>query len=213
MNSASLPYAAPSSAGAQSGAATNLSGVLEEIRKGINEDHPDDQVKLGAILNAVGRRAYGPLLLVIGLVAISPLTIVPGANWLTAVLILLIAGQMMLGLKRPWVPPQALRLSFSRQAVLSALDKASPWARRVDVVLKPRLTFFTEPLWVNLAAAFCVLAGLVTIPLALIPFGPVAPSLAVVIFGLGMTAKDGLWIVLGSAVSVAALALAIPLIL
>ena len=40
-------------------------------------------------------------------------------------------------------------------------------------------------------------AALITIPLGLIPFGPFVPSLAIVIFGLGMTARDGLILLLG----------------
>ena len=35
-------------------------------------------------------------------------------------------------------------------------------------------------------------------PLGLVPFAPLAPGVAIVIFGLGMTAKDGLFLLLGS---------------
>lgn len=37
-----------------------------------------DAFTLGDITEAVGRRTYGPMLLIIGLFAISPATIVPG---------------------------------------------------------------------------------------------------------------------------------------
>jgi hypothetical protein len=46
----------------------------------------------------------------------------------------------------------------------------------------------------------------------LIPFAPLAPGLAVVFFGLGMTARDGLWLALGTAVVGGAFWLAKPLI-
>jgi hypothetical protein len=40
-------------------------------------------------------------------------------------------------------------------------------------------------------------AALVTFPLGLIPLAPLLPGIAVVFFGLGMAARDGLWLLLG----------------
>lgn len=53
----------------------------------------NDQVTLAAILAVIGRRAYGPLLLVIGLISISPLTAAPGATWLAATVTLALSLQ------------------------------------------------------------------------------------------------------------------------
>ncbi len=52
----------------------------------------------------------------------------------------------------------------------------------------------------NLVALFCIAAALITFPVSFIPLVPLAPSLAVVIFGLGMAARDGLWLLAGMAV-------------
>ncbi len=192
---------------------SNLSSVLDEIGASLNPDTPDSPVRLGVIVNAVGRRAYGPLLLVVGLFAISPITVIPGMTWLSALLVVLISAQMAIGLSRPWLPAQALRMSIPRDALIEGLEQARPWAVRIDAVLSPRLTFLSAPLWVNLIALCCGLAGLIMIPLGLIPFAPFIPSLAVVIFGLGMTARDGVWLLVGTAIVGSAVALALPLIL
>jgi hypothetical protein len=172
----------------------------------------DGAFTLGDIVEAVGRRSYGPLLLVIGLFAISPATIVPGMTWLAAALTLLVAGQMMLGLKRPWLPRSALRARAPSERTLTVLGKVRPWAERVDAVLKPRLVFLSHPPFVNLVAFFVIVAALVTFPLGLIPFAPLAPGVAVVAFGLGMVARDGLWLLLGASALGTALWLASPLI-
>jgi hypothetical protein len=47
----------------------------------------------------------------------------------------------------------------------------------------------------------------------LIPFAPLAPGLAIVLFGLGMTARDGLWLSVGILFTIGAFWLAAPLIL
>ena len=59
----------------------------------------------------------------------------------------------------------------------------------------------------------CVMAAaLITLPLSLIPFAPVAPGLAIVRCGLGMTARDGLWLCVGVLLTGAALLSALPLL-
>ena len=50
-------------------------------------------------------------------------------------------------------------------------------------------------------------------PLGLIPFAPLAPGIAVVFFGLGMVARDGLWLLLGPAFLSGAIWLAMQVIL
>lgn len=189
----------------------NLSGIIDDIEQKTENDSSPETLTLGEILDSVGRRTYGPLLLVIGLFAISPATIVPGFTWLAAALTLVVAGQMALGLRRIWLPRRALSAGVPRDQVRKGLVAARPWARRIDSVLKPRLAFLTAPPFVNLIGLLCVAAALVTFPLGLIPFAPLAPGVAVVFFGLGVTARDGLWILLGTAACAAAGWLAKPL--
>jgi len=189
---------------------TNLSGVLDEIAARAGQG--EGEISLDEIIDAVGRRSYGPLLLVIGLFAISPATVVPGMTWLTAALTLVVAVQMALGMRRIWLPRQALEAKVSRPAVRGGVEKSRGWARRIDAVLRPRLTFLTKPPFVNLVALLVVGAALITFPLGLIPFAPLAPGLAVVFFGLGMVARDGLWLALGAGAVAGAFWLASPII-
>lgn len=191
---------------------TNLEDVLDEIAAKCDGDSTPDSLTLEEILDSVGRRSYGPLLLVIGLFAISPATIVPGMTWLAAALTLLVAGQMALGFPRIWLPNKALQAQLPRNAVRSGIEKGRGAARAVDALLKPRLRFLSKPPFVNLFALMVIAAALITFPLGLIPFAPLAPGLAVVFFGLGMVARDGLWLALGTLAMGGAFWLAIPLI-
>ena len=51
-----------------------LAAVLDGLSDNINRDSDLNGIRLGVLLNAVGRRSYGPILLLLGLIAISPLT-------------------------------------------------------------------------------------------------------------------------------------------
>lgn len=190
----------------------NLNGVLDEIAAKCEHDETPDSLTLDEILDSVGRRSYGPLLLVIGLFAISPATVVPGMTWLAAALTLVVAGQMALGLPRIWLPQKALQARLPRSAVRSGVEKSRGVARVVDKLLRPRLVFLSRPPFVNLVALMVIAAALITFPLGLIPLAPLAPGFAVVFFGLGMVARDGLWLALGTLAMAGAFLLAKPLI-
>lgn len=190
-----------------------LSEVLDEVQTQIGEEgaKPKD-MSLGELLDAVGRQSFGPLLLIIGLFAISPATIMPGMTWLAAALTLLIAGQMALGFKHVWLPAWVQSVKAPRALVRLGVREARDWSGRIDGLLRPRLQVLSRPPFVNLIALFCIAAALITFPLGLIPFAPLAPGLAVVFFGLGMTARDGLWLLLGAVALGGAVWLAAPFV-
>lgn len=172
----------------------NLGSLLDSLR----DQTSGDKVSVGAMLDAVGRRSYGPLLLLLGFVSISPLTIIPGANWLVALIILLIAVQIVLGKKHPWVPRRILEFEFPRPALVQGLEQAHPYVCQVDRFLKPRIAFLTAPPFVQIVAFICIAAALVSFPLGLVPFGPVLPGLTVLLFGLALTARDGIVLILAA---------------
>lgn len=182
-------------------ASARLKGALHEVLDellGAVSDTAQEKVRVGALVSAVGRRTYGPLLLAVGLFAISPATIVPLMTSFTSVVILAIALQMAAALNRPWLPKSMLDIEVPRQAMLSFFEKLRPAADWLDGVwLRPRLTFLSKPPFVSLVALCVAGAALITIPLSLVPFAPLAPGIAIVLFGLGMTARDGLWLGLG----------------
>ncbi len=75
------------------------------------------------------------------------------------------------------------------------VNEARGWSKFIDGALTPRLTFLARPPFANLVALMCIGAALITFPRGLIPL---APGLAVVFFGLGMTAHDCLWLLGGA---------------
>lgn len=165
------------------------------------------------LLSAAGRRSYGPLLLVVGLFALSPATALPGMSSLLAAITLIIAAQMAFGMRRPWLPRQVLALKVPRAPLFAFLDRARPQVERIEgEFVRPRFKPLTEGPFLALVALCVVAAALITFPLSLVPFGPLAPCLAVVLFGVGMTARDGLWLGLGVALTVLILGAAAPVL-
>lgn len=192
----------------------DLLDVLDRVKRHIERDPTPESLTFGEVADAVGRRSFGPLLLIIGLFAISPLTAIPGLTWLSALLTFLVAVQMAVGMRRTWLPKPLLDVKLPRDPLARFIASVRPRAEKLERGgwLTTRLAFLSAPPFVNVVALLVMAAALITIPLGLIPFAPLAPGLAVVFFGLGMTARDGLWLLVGTALFVGALWFTGPLI-
>jgi hypothetical protein len=178
----------------------NLTSLLDVLEDRIDADGANSAktIKLEQILDRIGRRAYGPLLLIIGLISISPATIIPGATTIFATLTLLVAIQLLFHRDHPWMPKFALGMELSEQKLDKFIRFCRPATRTIDRIIRPRLTFLSDQPWVTLIALLVVFAALITYPLSFIPIAPLIPGLAVCLFGLGLTARDGLLLTLGA---------------
>lgn len=178
----------------------DLTGLLDKIEKRVAEDGPSPQGKLSLqeLLDVVGRRAYGPLLLIIGLLSVSPLALIPGSTWTFAILTLLVAVQMALNRKRLWLPKSALNVSFAETKIQAALKPLRPWTKAIDKVIRPRFEFLAGEPWLGVIALLAIAAALITFPLSFIPLAPFLPGATIILIGLGITARDG--VVLGLAI-------------
>lgn len=174
--------------------ANNFVTLLESLW----EQTDGENVSLRELLNIVGVRSFGPVILLLGFVSITPLTIVPGANWLVALVVLLFSGQLLMLRKTPWLPRRLLETRFPRKYLKAAVDGGVRWARMADKATRPRLAFLTRTPFSIIPAMMAVVAALVTFPLGLIPFGPVLPGVSLILLGVGLTARDGVFLALAS---------------
>jgi hypothetical protein len=189
----SLSQAAPRPSGVRD--LTSLLDLLERRCAAM----PGQDVSVGEVMTLIGARAYGPLLLIIGLISISPVTLIPGSTWAFATLTLVIALQLALHREKPWMPRRALAMTLSERRLTQFVRAARPTARVIDRIIRPRLEFLAERPWVIGTALVVALAALITFPLGFIPIAPVLPGLAIALFGLGVTARDGLLLLIGAA--------------
>lgn len=181
----------------------DFSSLLDVIESKVDEDGQRTTITVREVFEVIGRRAYGPLLLLIGLIAISPVTMIPGSTWAFAALTLVIALQLALHKDTPWMPPGVLAIRLPEAPLAGFIAAARPTARLLDRFVRPRLEFFADAPWVIGVALLIALAALITFPLGLIPLAPLAPGLAIVVFGLGLTARDGLLLAAGAAIMAA----------
>lgn len=176
---------------------------LTELLDTLDEQASDsDELSIRALVEAFGKRSFGPLLASPALVAVSPVGAIPGAPTVLACLIALVAGQHMLGREHPWLPKTLLDRAIDAQSWSKAYERTRPWAQRIDQILEPRLTWLTDdPARRIVSALVVVLAGLM-VPLEVVPFAVAVPGLAVLCIGLAVSARDGVMLLAGVLASV-----------
>nr|WP_229803116.1 exopolysaccharide biosynthesis protein [Halomonas qijiaojingensis] len=179
----------------------SLGQLIECLRQ---IEHDGDRVSLGDLFDAVGRRSFGPLLLLAGLVTLAPVIgDIPGIPTLMASMVLLVAVQLLLRREHFWLPNWLLERSVSRQS----LDKAIDWLRKpahhIDRLLQARLSLFMGEVGVSVIAVSCALIALAMPPMELVPFTANGAGLALTGFGLALIAKDGLMALLALVVTYA----------
>jgi hypothetical protein len=183
----------------------NLVDLLDKL-DGLADGGP--KVSVEQVMDAVGRRSFGPLLLLAGLLGMTPVAAVPGAPTAIAATVLLVSGQLLFGRKSFWLPGPLLRARISTAKLQATARVARKPATIVDRWVKPRLQVLTRPIADRVVAGVCSLLAILTPPLELLPFVAFLPSSAVATFGLGLFSRDGLLILIALVVSAGALAFA-----
>lgn len=97
----------------------NLTGVLEAL----DDNAKGDRLTVGAMVDAIGDRGFGPLILTAALIEIMPTGGIPGIPTAVALTVILFATQLLLGRKQPWIPEILRRRGFSRDKFYKAREK------------------------------------------------------------------------------------------
>lgn len=167
---------------------------LEELLDVIEEiEATSGQISFDAVLDAIGRRSFGPLLLLAGLITLAPvISAIPGIPLAMGLFTLLISAQLLLGRRTFWLPAWLRERKLSRDKVHKGLGWMRKPARLTDRLLRHRFTFMTGKRGVQLTALACALLALVMPPMELVPLSANIAGAALTLFGLALMARDGL---------------------
>jgi hypothetical protein len=172
-----------------SGTPTNLTDLIDRMT---SADPDGDKVELGDVLDTIGNRSFAPLLVVMGLIVVSPLSGIPGLPSTIGLVVVLISGQLIFGGRRFWLPAWVRHRGISRQRYLRALNFMRRPARIVDRLLKPRLEFIVSKVGFSLILTICIVVAITMPVMEPVPFAASIAGLALAGFGLALLAHDGL---------------------
>lgn len=179
----------------------NLEGVLRQLQKAASQVGNEGQVSVAQVMATLGARSFGPLLLVPGLIGVSPIGAIPGLPAVMALIVFLVAAQILIGMDHAWLPGALLRRSMAGKSLLQACHAIRPYARFIDTLLRPRLTVLTRGPFLFVIAALVVAIAVVTPIIELVPLAGIVPNAAIVAFALALTAHDGVWALIATLIT------------
>jgi len=152
------------------------------------------ELTVGEMVRRVeSRDGPGAVLFVLTLPVLLPLP--PGVSMLLALPLLVIALQITVGRRMLWLPDALARRAINRAALVKLLHRLLPPLKRFETLVRPRLRFLTGPVGARLVGLACTLIAVVLV--LPIPFANLVPAMALTMFALGLTRRDGLLILAG----------------
>lgn len=150
-------------------------------------------VSLDAIVLDLNDRSIGLLMLLLALPNCFPT--VPGESTLLSIPIMLLGLQLMFGINRLWLPAKLRTKTISYQTLKKTISSAQPLFRKMEKLIKPRLSLLQHPIAHRIAGISFFLQGLLLfLP---IPFGNMVPGISIVLLALSLLEKDGVLYLLG----------------
>lgn len=176
----------------------NLTTIREVLDKILESSEDCDEVSIGDLLEMVGRRSFGPILLLAGIITLAPLVgDIPGVPTIMGTIVFLVAIQLLFNQKKLWLPNVLLKRSVKKEKLHKAINKLEKPAGYIDRLLRPRLTFLTSDAMIYVVAGICLLISLAMPVMEFIPFSANFAGAALTAFGLSLIAKDGLLALMG----------------
>ena len=166
-----------------------LEGLLDAIA---NRAADGEGISVATIQEIAGERIAGPLLFFPAMIVVSPLSLIPTLPTIVATTVILIAAQLIAGRRQIWLPEKLRGVSLSPERTQKALEFIRPAVAWIERFSKARLTFLTDGLGMRIAALICILTALTMPPLELVPGASTSAGAIIATFGLALTTRDGL---------------------
>lgn len=183
---------------AQRHSSPSLSSLLMDIAANFQAE----RVRVRDITESLGQRSFGFILLIFALPNSLPILGIPGVSTVTGLPMLFVAVQMALGHKRVYLPGWIANRSVATVDFQALINKVAPWLQRIEKLMRPRILFLTKINAERLLGAFCVsLAFLLVLP---IPLGNLLPALGILFIALGLIERDGVCVLTGIGIGIAA---------
>ncbi len=167
---------------------------FSDILQGLAADDGRDRIAVSDILEAMGDRSFGALMLVFAIPNIIPTP--PGTSAILGAPLVFLAAQLAFG-KKPWLPRFIAERSVRRADFSAVVGRTAPWLAHAERLLRPRLSTLVRPPAEYAVGFLClVLAVILFLP---IPLGNILPALTICLFSFAILERDGLWALAGLA--------------
>jgi len=173
----------------------DVSHNVTRLLRRMADDGGDAGLTLHEIRDRLDERAYGLLILLLSIPCLVPGLY--GVPQVVGLIVILLAGQMLVGREEPWLPRWFLNLRCKGSWLKAMADFAETKLGWIDRLSRPRLRRFADGPGEKLAAVFMILATVTIV----MPLTNTIPSIALALLSVGLIQRDGLFVLAGCAVT------------
>ncbi|MGR3491863.1 MAG: exopolysaccharide biosynthesis protein [Shimia sp.] len=170
---------------------------VEDVLDRLRELTDREELTIAHILVAFGRTAFLPVLIIMGLALVSPLSGIPLLSTIMGISIGIVSAQLLFGRQTIWVPGVIRRRAIKAERLDKAIARLQGLARWLDRLTRTRWPALTRPPAVKIAQALTVLSGITMPFLEFVPFSSSILGLAVVMYAMAQLTRDGALIFAG----------------
>ena len=136
---------------------------------------------------------------------------IPGSSVFTAVPLMFLAAQLVLGRREVWLPGVVAARAIERKSFERIVTVTVPYVERIERLARPRwwpTSYLLAERAIGMATL--VLAVFLFLP---IPFANGLPALSIIMLALGLSERDGYWFVAGLCLTAISTAFVIGIVL
>ncbi|AFZ52415.1 exopolysaccharide biosynthesis protein [Cyanobacterium aponinum UTEX 3222] len=172
-----------------------MSKLSQELNDYFFVQEREEKITLEEILSLAGERIFGFLLVILSLPSALPIP-APGYSIPFGILIFLLAIQLVIGHKTPWLPDKMLKGAMKTSTARKFVQMGLPWLKRIENLTKPRLTYictsFSGRIVIGIAIALMAISMMIPIPGT-----NTAPAMGIFVTAFGMQEDDGFIVLAG----------------
>lgn len=173
--------------------------VLEDV---VNQSS-SDRVLVNDLVVAMDSVGFGLAIMIFSFAIIIPLP--PPFPSIISIPLVIFSVQMIVGYPAPKLPKRFANLSVKRSVLAMLIQRSSPYIRKVEKILKPRLSFMFHSAVERIIGVFIfIFSSFVLLPMPLSNF---IPGLGALVISFGLLGKDGLVTILGIIIGLAGIAI------
>lgn len=162
---------------------------VELERYFFEEERSSPKVTLTEVLQLAGERIFGFLFVILSLPSALPVP-APGYSTPFGLVLLLLALQLIVGAKFPWLPKKISQYPLEIKQVQGVVKTGLPWLKRIEMLSRPRLSYICTSLpgRVTIGMMIALMGISMMIP---IPGTNTLPAMGIFVTGFGLMEDDG----------------------
>jgi hypothetical protein len=183
--------------------------ITTQIIEDIVKQSSADRIPVRDLVDAMQAIGFGLVMMVFAFGIIIPLP--PPFPSIIALPLVIFSLQMVAGYSSPKLPKRFSNLTVKRSVLAMLVQKSSPYIRKVEKILRPRLSFMISPTAERIIGVFTLIfSSFIVLPMPLSNF---IPGLGILIIAFGLLGKDGLVVICGIILGIAGVAISTAAVL